>query len=124
MALPRAAAGPIPSLPLGVGEPAAIAPRWRAVPAVAAPSPGSGPGMASGPQSPSWSVMSEVRGFLVTFKNKLFVCYDKTVCFPLPQRELLSWVCVVPLALSSACESKIKRLGHQLLSSMPVELCL
>lgn len=54
MALPRAAAGPVPSLPVGAGEPAAIAPRRRAVPAGAAPSPGSGPGMASAPRIPPY----------------------------------------------------------------------
>lgn len=71
--------------------------------------------------SPNPAVMSEARWFLVTFKNKQSVIIKR--CLPLPQRGLLSWVGIVSLAPSSACESKTKRLGHHLLSSMPLELC-
>lgn len=111
MVLPRAGAGPVPSLPVGTGEPAAIAPRRRAVPAGAAPSPASGPGMASGPRTPPYgSGMSEARWFLVIFKNKQSIYSNKKVTLPLPQRGLLSWVGVVFLAPSSSCESKTKKL--------------
>lgn len=101
-----------------------IAPRRRAVAAVAAPSPGSSPGMASGPRTPPYgSVMSEPKGSLVALKNKLSVIIKMCLC-PFLREGFCHGGLFCPLLLLQPVGQRQKRLGHHLVLDMPVELCL